>query len=335
MPNRIKFVVTDYIEPDLDWEVEQMQQRGVDFAYYQLKTAPVEELAAATKDADIVLVNMAPITRDLISRWEKVRLVIRHGIGYDNVDVAALTEAGIMFGYQPDYCVEEVAEHAIALMFALARKVVPGRKCLEHASASGKWDFSEIMPLYRMAGKTLGIIGCGRVGSRVYRKLQSFGFNFLICDPYLSDKRIQELGIELVDHETVFRNADFITCHTPLNEETRHMINAQSLALMKPTAYLINTSRGPVVDHEALAEALRRKQIAGAAIDVYDVEPPPPDYPLFALENALLSPHLAWASEEANQTIRQRIVEDVDRFLRGEPPRCWVNKEVGNRACPA
>ncbi|HEY3398359.1 MAG TPA: C-terminal binding protein [Armatimonadota bacterium] len=327
MPDRIKFVVTDYIEADLDWEVEQFSSRPVDFAYYQLKNAPIEELAAKTRDADVILVNMAPITRELIALWDRPKLVIRHGIGYDNVDVAALTDAGIMFGYQPDYCVEEVAEHAIALLFASARKVVPGRKCLEKSSAAGKWDFSEVMPLYRMAGKTLGIIGCGRVGSRVLQKLQSFGFNFLVCDPYLSADRQAELGIEVVDHETLFRNADFITCHTPLTPETRHMINAESLALMKPTAYLINTSRGPVVDHEALAAVLRANQIAGAAIDVYDVEPPPPDYPLFPLDNALLAPHLAWASEEANWVIRKNIVGDVDRFTRGEGPRSWVNQK--------
>ena len=326
MPDPLKFVVTDFIESDLDWEAEEMRQRGVEFAYHQLKFAPVEEVAAATADADIVLVNMVPLTRDLISRWKKVKLVIRHGIGYDNVDVDALTAAGIKFAYQPDYCVEEVAEHAISLLFACARKLFPGRKCLEKSAAAGQWDFTEVMPLYRMAGKTVGLIGCGRVGSRVYQKLASFGFNWLICDPYLSAHRREALGIELVDHATVFRGSDFITCHTPLNPETRHLVNAEHLAMMKPTAYLINSSRGPIVDHEALAAALREHRIAGAAIDVYDVEPPPTTYPLFPLENALLSPHLAWASEEANQAIRKNIVEDVDRFLRGEGPRCWVNK---------
>ncbi|NCO43015.1 MAG: hydroxyacid dehydrogenase [Armatimonadetes bacterium CG_4_10_14_3_um_filter_66_18] len=323
-----RFVVTDYIEDNLDWEAEEMKKRGVEFAAHQLKTAPLEELTDATRDADVILVNMAPITPELVAQWEKCKLLIRHGIGYDNVNVPALTDAGILFGYQPDYCVEEVAEHAIALLFGLARKLFLGRKCLEQSSAAAAWDFSSVMPLYRMAGKTVGIVGCGRVGSTVYRKLQSFGFEFLICDPYLSQERAAGLGIGLVDRETVFRNADFITCHTPLNDDTRHLVNSATLALMKPTAYLINTSRGPVVDHDALADALRNNRIAGAAIDVFDVEPPPPDYPLFELENALLSPHLAWASEEANWTIRKNIVEDVDRFTRGEPPRCWVNKEA-------
>jgi D-3-phosphoglycerate dehydrogenase len=321
-----RVVVTDYIEADLDWEADEMQRRDVQFECHQCKFEPLDRLSAITKDADIVVVNMAPIDRPLVQTWERVQWVIRHGIGYDNVDVPALTEKGVVFAYQPDYCVEEVAEHAIALIMACGRKVVAGRKTLEQSSQAGQWDFSDIMPLYQMRGKTLGIIGCGRIGSRVLEKLRSFGFEFLICDPYLSDERKAGLGIETVDHETVYREADFITLHTPLTDETRRLINAETLALMKPTAYVINTARGPLLDHDAVAEALRKKRIAGAAIDVYDVEPPPPDYPLFGLDNAVLSPHLGWASEESGWNIRRKIVEDIDRFLAGQPPRNWVNR---------
>jgi len=179
--------------------------------------------------------------------------------------------------------------------------------------------------MYQMAGQTLGIIGCGRIGSRVYQKLQSFGFKFLICDPYLSAERKRELGIEVVDHATVFRNSDYITLHTPLTPETRHLVNARTLAMMKPTAYVVNTARGPMVDPQALAEALKNRVIAGAAIDVYDVEPPRPDYPLFGLPNAILTPHLAWYSENAGRCIRELIVLEIDRFLAGQPPR-YVGK---------
>ena len=167
------------------------------------------------------------------------------------------------------------------------------RHALEVSSAKGAWDFAETVPIFRMSGQTLGIIGCGRIGSRVYGKLKSFGFKFLICDPYLSEERKQELGIEVVDMETVFRNADFISIHTPLTSETRHLVNERTLAMMKPTAYLVNTSRGPMVDAEALAVALRSGKLAGAGIDVFDVEPPRPDYPLFGLPNAILTPHLS------------------------------------------
>ena len=317
----LKIVVTDYIEPDLNWEAAELAKRGLHFLYHQLKFAPREQVIAATRDADIVIVNMLPVTPDLIAGWEKCRLVIRHGVGYDNVDLAALDKAGIPLCYIPDYCVEEVAEQAIALMLACGRKLISSRKVLEDSSARGRWDFTDVIPIFRIAGRTVGIIGCGRIGSRVYQKLQSFGVKFLICDPYLTEERKRELGIEVVDKETVFRGADFVTIHTPLTHETRHIANAQTLAMMKPTAYLINASRGPMVDDEALAEALRNCLIAGAAIDVYGTEPPPPGYPLFGLPNVILTPHLAWYSEEGGWRIRELIILEIDRFLAGLPPR--------------
>lgn len=317
----LKVVVTDYIEPDLEWEAKELTRRGVEFQTHQLKFAPSDQVAAATRDADLVVVNMVPINAEIVSQWKKCRLVIRHGVGYDNVDLAALAEAGIPLCYIPDYCQEEVAEQAIALLFACGRRIVSSRRVVDDSSARGAWDFADIVPMFQMAGQTLGIIGCGRIGSRVYLKLQSFGFKFLICDPYLSAERRRELGIEVVDQETVFRNSDFITIHTPLNSETRHLVNARTLGMMKPTAYIVNTARGPMVDIQALAEALKNHVIAGAGIDVFDVEPPRPDYPLLGLPNAILTPHLSWYSEDAARHIRELILLEIDRFLAGQPPR--------------
>jgi D-3-phosphoglycerate dehydrogenase len=266
-----------------------------------------------------------PITTEVISNWEKCRLVIRHGVGYDNVDVKALRKVGIPLCYVPDYCAEEVAEQAIALLFALGRKLVASRRVLESSSAQGSWDFAGVVPMFLMAGQNLGIIGCGRIGSLVYRKLKSFGFKFLICDPYLSCEQKRELGIEVVDEETVFRNSDYVTIHTPLTAETRHLVNARTLGMMKPTAYLVNTARGPMVDVPALAEALRNGVIAGAGIDVFEVEPPPRDFPLFGLPNAILTPHLSWYSEDSGRRIRELIMVEIDRFLAGQPPRYTAN----------
>jgi D-3-phosphoglycerate dehydrogenase / 2-oxoglutarate reductase len=319
--SKAKIVITDYIEPDLDWEKEEMARRGVDFQAFQLKFAPEADVIAATRDADLVVVNMVPVTPSLIAGWEKCKLVIRHGVGYDNVNVPALKAAGIPLCYIPDYCAEEVAEQAIAMLLACGRRVVSSRKVLEDSSAAGRWDFRPVVPIFRMAGQTLGIIGCGRIGSLVLQKIRSFGFRILVCDPYLSEERKRELQIETVDHETLFRQSDFITIHTPLNAETRQMVNARTLALMKPTAYIVNTARGPMVDSCALAEALEKGVIAGAGIDVFDVEPPPPDFPLFRQPNAILTPHLAWYSEDAGRTIRELIVVEIDRFLAGQPPR--------------
>lgn len=324
----MKVVVTDYIEPDLDWEAREMARRGVEFAAYQLKFTSAERVVEATRDADVVIVNMVPVTEPIVAGWERCRLVIRHGVGYDNVDLAALERAGIPCCYIPDYCIDEVAEHAIMLLLASARRLPASRRVLEESSARGQWDFAGVIPIYRITGRTVGILGCGRIGSRVYRKLQAFGVDFRIADPYLSEERKRELGIEVVDQETMFRESDFVTVHTPLTRETRHIVNAETLAMMKPTAYLINTSRGPMVDAVALAEALRKGVIAGAAVDVFDREPPPPDHPLFGAPNIILTPHLAWYSEDAAWRIRELIVQEIDRFLAGQPPRYVAKAEA-------
>ncbi len=326
----MKAVVTDYIEDNLDWEAKELKAAGIGFAAHQLKFKPEDEVAAAVGDADVIVVNMVKMTDSQLAKLPKCKLLIRHGIGYDNVDVPACTKRGIQFAYQPDYCKEDVAEHAIALIFACARKVVWSRKTLDDASRTGKWDFSGLFPIYRMDGKTLGIVGVGRIGSRVFRKLRGFGFKrILASDPYLSDARKKELeGIEFVDRETVFRESDYVTVHTPLNDETRHLVNAKTLAMMKPTAFLVNTSRGGMVDADALAQALRERRIAGAAIDVFEVEPPPQTMPLFGLDNVILTPHIGWASEEAGQEIRQSILDDILRFSKGQPAKYVINKEV-------
>jgi D-3-phosphoglycerate dehydrogenase len=321
----MKVVITDYIEPDLKWEAEQLAELGVDFAAHQLKFAPFDDVVAATRDADVVVVNMVPVTRPLVDTWTRCRTVIRHGVGYDNVDLKALDDAGIPLCYIPDYCVEEVAEQAIALIFASARRVVSSRKVLDESAAAGRWDFKDTVPMFRMAGQKLGIIGCGRIGSRVYEKLKSFGFEFLICDPYLKEERKRELGITTVDKETLFREADLITIHTPLTAETRYIVNRETLSLMKPTAYIVNTARGGMVDSDALAEALRQHKIAGAAIDVYETEPPKPDFPLFDQRNAILTPHLAWYSEDAGLRIREIILLEIERAMKGLAPRYIAN----------
>ena len=327
MPEKLKVVVTDYIEPDMNWEAEQFAQRGIDFAYHQLKNRPDAEVIDATRDADIIVVNMVPITPAVMDGWEKCKLVIRHGAGYDNIDVDGLTERNILLEYVPDYCSHEVAEHAIALLFACARKIIPSQKVLDHAVATGQWDFDPIRPMFRLDEATIGIVGCGRIGSLVYRKLEHFGVDFLICDPYLTKERTKELGIDLVDLETVMRNSDLITVHTPLNDETRQIVNAKSISWMKPTAYLVNTSRGGMVDHDALAAALKANKIGGAAVDVFEKEPPDSDFPLIGVENAMITPHLSWYSEDAGWSIREKIVQAIDMYVDGTGPRIAVNAE--------
>ena len=322
-------VVTDYIEKDLNSESAECKKAGINFAAHQLKFKPEDEVYEKIKDADVIVVNMVKFTPSLVARLDKCKVLIRHGIGYDNVDVPACTKKGIIFAYMPDYCVEDVAEHAISLIFACARKTVLSRRTLERSSARGQWDFSDLFPIYRMAGHTIGILGVGRIGSRLYEKLSNFGFNFLGCDPYLAPERIKELGgIKWVSREELFKQSDFVTVHTPLNDETRHIVNARTLGLMKKTAYLVNTSRGPMVDAAALAAAVKANQIAGAAIDVFDVEPPPQDHPLFGIENVILTPHIGWASEESGEDIRKKILADILSVAKCDRPQIIVNRDV-------
>jgi len=325
----IKIVVTDYIEPDLEWEREQLARfEHVTLEYHQLKFAPQEDLVAAIRDADAILVNMTAMTADIIGQLDKCKLIIRHGVGYDNVDVEAATARGIRVAYEPDYCTDEVAEHAIALMLAAWRKVGIGRKVLEDSSHSGIWDFEPIYPIAGLRGKTVGIVGCGRIGGTVLDRLRSFGFEFVVCDPYLSEERRQALGVPVVDLPELLEQADIVTVHAALSAATQHLIGAEQLRLMKPTAYLVNTARGGLVDTDALARALKEGWIAGAAIDVYVKEPPDPDFPLFECDNCLLAPHLGWYSEEANWSIREKVLEDFVRFVEGRPPRYLINKEL-------
>ena len=328
MGKRIVFKITDYIERELFWEKEECTKLGIDFEYYQLRTAPPAEIIRHVRDADIILVNMAKFTSEVIDALENVRVIIRHGIGYDNVDVAAATRNGIIFANEATASSEDVAEQAIMLIFETYRKKNIQNRILENWVSTGKWNSGPIYPLFRMAGKTLGIIGCGNIGSKVLKKMSSMSMNILVCDPYLTEERLSELGITHTPLEDLLRISDIVTIHVPVTDETRCMINTGTLSFMKDTAVIVNTSRGPVIKTDDLIAALKNGTIAGTGLDVYDPEPPPVKSELFSLDNAVLSPHIAWYSEEGGWDIRYMIMDDVKAFLRGEPPRYVINPEI-------
>jgi len=322
----LKVVVTDYIEPDLDWEAAECRRLGLDFSVYQLKPAWAQDLLAVIADADVVIVNMAKISAEVIQGLQKCRLIIRHGIGYDNVDIAAASKQGIVVAYIPDYCVNEVAEQAMMLIMACQRKLVQQQAILGESAARRQWDFNSINPVFRLHGKTVGIVGLGRIGGTVYRMLQGFDVDFRIVDPYLSEARRLKFGVTLCSFEQVLQESDIITIHCPLKwEETYHMFSLPQFQQMKKTAVLINTARGGIVDLAALDQALNQGELAMAGIDVYEVEPPLPDLPLLHNPRAICTPHLSWLSEESGLNIRQKIMGDVRRFLAGELPVHQVN----------
>jgi D-3-phosphoglycerate dehydrogenase / 2-oxoglutarate reductase len=325
MNKNLKIVVTDFIESDLNWEIEELAADPVDFIPKQLKHVPQEELIEAISDADVLIVNMARMSREVLARLNNCKLIIRHGAGYDNIDVASAQEFGIAVAYVPDYCSEEVAEQAQLLLLTAWRKFSTQLEVMQTSVVNGQWRFDPVKPLKRMAGSKVGLIGCGRIGSISLRMLRGLGFEVLVCDPYLSAERKEELGITTLPLNDILPQVDVVTLHCALTEETRHLISHKDFELMKESSIIINTARGAVVDTDALASAIGKSSIGGAGIDVYEQEPPSTDFPLIGLDNVILTPHLSWYSEDAEWSIRTKIMQDIRLFLEGLPPRFPVN----------
>lgn len=328
MNKKIVFKITDYIERDLKWEEQECKKLGIKFFHYQMKNASPSELIETFKDADIILTNMADFTAEVLDGLKNVKVLLRHGIGYDNVDVEAATRNGIIFANEATASSDDVAEHAIMLMLETFRKKKLQDKVLNRWIYSRKWSSEDIYPMHRMKGKTLGIIGCGNIGSLVLEKMSGFGMKILVSDPYLSEERYKELSIEHVPFDDIIKESDIITIHVPVTEETRGMFHLDKFRLMKKSAVIINTARGPVLSTDDLITALKTGIISGAGIDVYETEPPHPESEIITMENVILSPHIAWYSEEGGWDIRYMIMDDVKAFLDGKPPRFVINPEV-------
>ncbi len=324
----IVFKVTDYIERDLAWEEEECRKLGVRFSYYQLKDAPAAEIVRQVGDADIVLVNMAGITADVVAGLTRTRLILRHGIGYDNVDVPACSRNGIVFANEATASSEDVAEHAVMLMFEAYKKKRLQDVILRDWIRTGLWSSKRIHPIYRLLGKTLGIVGCGNIGARVLGKVRGLGMTVLVCDPYLPPERLAELGVANTPLDEVLRRSDIVTIHVPVTAETRGLFDFAKFSLMKPSAVVVNTARGPIIRTADLIRALKEGVIAGAALDVFEEEPPKPKLALFKMKNVILSPHVAWYSEEGGIDIRRMIMADVRAFVEGRLPRFVINRDV-------
>jgi D-3-phosphoglycerate dehydrogenase len=273
------------------------------------------------RDADAIMVTLQPVPADLIDQLERCRIICRVGTGVDAIDIHAATARGIWVTNVADYAVDEVSTHALTLALALARNL------MGHASAvaRGSWTCQAVPPIQRLTSQTLGILGFGRIGSAMGRKSRGVGFRVIAHDPYIDLSVIRDAGVEPVDFETLLGKSDILSLHVPLTPETRRLIDADALSLMKPSAYLVNTARGEVVDVEALVAAVKSGRLAGAGIDVLPVEPPPPDAPILHEPRIIVTPHMAWASAQAAVDVRQRGAEDVVRVLNGERPRCPVN----------
>jgi D-3-phosphoglycerate dehydrogenase / 2-oxoglutarate reductase len=279
------------------------------------------------RDADGILFRRIDVTGEMIRRFRRCKVIVRYGVGTDNVDVKAATEAGIIVGHVPAYCIDEVSSHAIALLLACARKIVSTHKGMEQ----GKWDVHREDPIFRVTGKTVGIVGLGNIGRAVARKLQGWGLTLLASDPFVERAQVTECGVELVDFEILCRRSDFITLHAPLLPETRHLINAKSLCLMKAGAILINTGRGALVDLQALLGALDRGDISGAGLDVFEEEPLPADSPWRKHPRVVVTDHTGWYSEESQRDLQRTAAEEMARVCCGGLPKSVANPEVIER----
>ncbi len=274
----------------------------------------------------LITSSALPVTAELMASAPLLEAVGRPGVGVDNVDLAGATAAGVIAVYTPDAPTESTAEHAVALMLALAKQVRHGDLTIRAAGFKHRRDYVGV----ELLGKILGVVGLGRIGRRVAEICgKGLGMRVLGYDPYLAPEQVRALGAEpCPDLDAVVREADFLTVHTPLVAQTRGLIGARELALMKPTAYLINVARGPIVDEQALLETLRAGRIAGAGLDVFDVEPIPYPHPLLELDNVVLTPHLASFTEDGNRKMGIGVAEQMLKALRGERPDFVANPEV-------
>ncbi|GAB4427181.1 MAG: C-terminal binding protein [Chloroflexi bacterium OHK40] len=281
------------------------------------------------RDADVLLtVGLIPIDATAIAGLERCRLIVRYGIGVDTIDVAAATARGIVVANAPTYCVEEVSDHAAALALGLARRVV----ALDRAVRERGWAVAQgdLAGVRRMRSRTLGVVGMGRIGAATVRKLHPFVGRTLGYDPFLAPATIEERGADPADLETLLRESDIVSLHVPLSEHTRGLIGADALALMRPTALLVNTSRGPIVDEAALARALSAGRLAGAALDVVSSEPLPTDSPLLAVDQRrlILTPHAAASSDDSLADLRREVFDAMRAVLAGRWPGAVVNPDV-------
>ena len=321
-----KVVITDLTRPEYDLEAAELRDSGLDIELVFLDTRSPEELIQGAADADGLMVQFAQITRQVIERLDRCRVISRYGIGVDMVDLNAASERGSLVCNVPDFCIEEVSTHTIGFLLCLNRHIHYHDKMVR----SGNWLSTSWGAPRQLPGRALGLVGLGNIGKAVARKAKCLGLRVLAYDPYIPEERGSELGVEMVNLEDLLRRSDFVSLHCPLTDETRYLIGQAQFELMPPSAFLINMSRGPVVDQKALYQALAKHTIAGAALDVFEEEPPPPDEPLFQLDNVICTPHVSSWSEESSTQLKRDTARNVVTVLKGELPRSVVNRKELN-----
>jgi D-3-phosphoglycerate dehydrogenase / 2-oxoglutarate reductase len=318
---RLLVAVADSVFPNLDPATQVLSRIGAGLQLASESTP--DAVVRAAGEADALLVTYAKITAEMIRQMPRCRIISRFGIGVDNVDIAAATQAGIVVTRVPDYCIDEVSDHALALLLALVRKI-PSSSTRTHA---GQWEMKAVVPIHRLRGSVLGLVGFGRIPQLVAPKAKSFGMKVIAFDPFLPPDAFRRADVQRVEFQELLQTSDYVSVHVPLLPETRGLFNRDTLGQMKQGSYLVNTARGPIIDEAALAEALDAGRLAGAALDVMTQEPPPPS-PLFGRDNVIITPHTSFYSEESLVELQVKAAREVVAVLSGHAPRNPVNPEV-------
>jgi D-3-phosphoglycerate dehydrogenase len=322
---KAKVVLTDYVWESLDVEKKILGDLG---ELVPLQTKKSEDFLAQAADCDALLNTYAgPITADVMAKMPKCRIIARYGIGVDTIDLDAATAAGIIVTNNPTYCIEEVAEHTMALLLDSARKVA----FYDRLVRAGQWAVPPGKPLYRLVGRTLGLVGFGNIARQVAVRAAAFGMKVVYADPFVKEGQFPEPGRK-VELDELYRTSDFVSVHPPLTPQTRGMVNDDAFSKMKAGAIVVNCSRGPVLDTAALVRALDAKKIGGCALDTTDPEPLPDPHPLRGRDNVIINPHVAWYSETAMVGLQAGAPNEVRRVLAGEWPVNVVNKAVKGRS---
>jgi len=328
MHGKPKIVITDYDYGDVSIETEILEAAGGQVIALQVKTE--KDLAEVARDCFGMMNQYARIGAETIARMQNCRVIARYGVGVDIVDVEAASKKGILVTNVRDYCTEEVADHAIALWLTLARKL----PAYDKATRAGEWRWQSGAPINRIRGRSMGIVSFGKIGQAIADRAQAFGVKLLVYDPYISAEKISAKGARSVSKEELLRKADFLIMQAPMTDETRHFLSYREFEIMKPTAIVVNTGRGPTIDNKALYKALTENQIAAAGLDDPEEEPAkraswsPDDNPIFGLPNVIVTPHAAYYSEESIQMARTIAANEVASILLGRSPSFPVNAEA-------
>lgn len=313
-----KVIITDCDHDSVQIEKDVFEKAGIPMELKQCHTE--QDLIEQCQDADVFVVQYAPVTRKVMEACPNLKYIVRYGVGVDTIDVPAATQLGIQVGNVPDYGMNEVADHAIALSLALLRKIVK----MNQYTKTTAWDYTKSIPVHRFSEMTVGVVGLGRIGRSFARKMHALGFKIIGYDPYFKPTPETDEYVKPVDFDTLVKDSDLISIHCPL-DGNRNLFNKDTFKKMKPDAVIINVARGGIINEDDLLEALNAGEIAAAGLDCMANEPVSPDNPLFTHENVLVTPHMAWYSEEAASELKRKVAEESVRFLSGEPIHYPVN----------